>query len=67
MPSLIFVQSQPDNHYIHWHRQLGAQFSEFCMPKQAPTHVWIAVSDDAISEFVEENFHLARRKNGLPL
>lgn len=50
-----FLKSQPDTHYIHWHRKIGAQFSEFCMA-QAPTHVWIAVSDDAISEFVEENF-----------
>lgn len=38
-----------------WHRQLGVKFSDFCT-KEAPTHVWIAVSDDAISEFVEENF-----------
>lgn len=38
-----------------WHRQLGVRFSDFCA-KEAPTHVWIAVSDDAISEFVEENF-----------
>ena len=50
-----FLKSQPDTHYVHWHRKLGAQFSEFCMA-QAPTHVWIAVSDDAIKEFVEENF-----------
>lgn len=52
---IVFLKSQPDTHYIQWHRKLGVQFSEFCMA-QAPTHVWIAVSDDAISEFVEENF-----------
>jgi predicted short-subunit dehydrogenase-like oxidoreductase (DUF2520 family) len=50
-----FLKSQPGTRYVNWHRKLAAQFSEFCMA-QAPTHVWIAVSDDAISEFVEENF-----------
>lgn len=46
-----YIQSQCS----HWHRQLGVKFSDFCA-KEGPTHVWIAVSDDAISEFVEENF-----------
>lgn len=47
-----------ENHLqlVQWHRQLGPKFSDFC-DSEVPTHVWIAVSDDAISEFSEENFN----------
>jgi len=41
--------------FAQWHRQLGVKFSD-CSASEAPTHVWIAVSDDAIDEFIEENF-----------
>ncbi len=38
-----------------WHRKSQLPFNEHCH-REKPTHVWIAVSDDAISEFAEEHF-----------
>lgn len=42
-------------HLAQWHRQLEVKFSDCCGSK-APTHVWIAITDDAICKFIEENF-----------
>lgn len=40
--------------YAHWHRGLASSLHDVCI-KEAPTHVWLAVSDDSIAEFTKSN------------
>lgn len=40
--------------FVHWHRGQTASLHELCL-KESPTHVWLAVSDDSIAEFVQNN------------
>lgn len=41
--------------FTHWHRGLQSSLREHCQ-QESPTHVWLAVSDDSIAEFVRSNF-----------
>lgn len=52
---LSYLQQNQEIRFSQWHRKLGVEFADFCL-NQDPTHVWLAISDDSIIEFVEENF-----------